>query len=194
MPPKVVIIILNWNGKEDSLRCLYSLRELKYPNYEVLFVDNGSHDDSVACVSQNFSEVEIIENKKNLGFAEGNNVGIRWALKKRAEYIFLLNNDTFVDNYLLDHLIACGEGNPEAGILGPKVYYFESSRRFYSAGAEINFHEFVVKPRGHNQEDAGQFDNMTEVDFIVGCGLLIKRKVIEEIGLLILFILHISKM
>lgn len=184
MCPKVVIIILNWNGKQDSLKCLYSLRQLKYPNYEVLFVDNGSHDDSVACVSQAFSEVQIIENNTNLGFAEGNNVGIRRALEKKADYVFLLNNDTTVDSYLLNHLITAGEDYPESGILGPKVYYLERPNYLYSAGAKITFRDFVVTPRGYNQQDQGQFDDMTEVDFIIGCGLLIKRQVIEEIGLL----------
>jgi len=184
MSPKVVIIVLNWNRKQDSLKCLRSLQQIEYPNYEVLFVDNGSDDDSVACVSRQFPEIHIIKNHKNLGYAEGNNVGIRWALEKDADYIFLLNNDTIVDRNILNCLVSASEQNREIGIVGPKIYYSGAKNRLYSAGGNINFREFVVKPKGYNQEDRGQFDEIAEVDFIVGCGLLIKRKVIEEIGLL----------
>lgn len=184
MHPNVIIIILNWNGKQDSLKCLYSVSQLKYPNYKVLLIDNGSEDDSISCISRQFPEVEIIENKINLGFAEGNNVGIRCALKKGADYIFLLNNDTTVDSFLLNHLIAVGEKYPEVGILGPKMYYLERPEYLYSAGGHINFREFVIKPKGYGKKDRKQFDDMKEVDFIIGCGLLIKRKVVDEIGFL----------
>lgn len=184
MYPKVVIIILNWNGKQDSLECLHSVRQLTYPNYDVLFIDNGSQDDSVACISQAFSDIQIIVNTKNLGFAEGNNVGIQKALEEKADYIFLLNNDTVVDCNLLNALVEAGEKTPEAGIFGGKMYYLEPPDCFYSAGASINFREFLVKPRGYKQKDQGQFDQVAEVDFIIGCGLLIKRQVIEDIGFL----------
>ncbi|MFH2138175.1 MAG: glycosyltransferase family 2 protein [Candidatus Omnitrophota bacterium] len=185
MYPKVAIIILNWNGKQDSLKCLYSVSQLKYPNYEVFFVDNGSTDGSAFCISENYPDIRIIKNKKNLGFCEGNNVGMRLALKAGAEYIFLLNNDTMVDSDVLNHLVDAGEQNAQAGILGPKMYHLELHPGYlYSIGGKINFHEYVINSIGCNCLDFGQFNNMREVDFIIGCGLLIKKKVIDEIGLL----------
>ncbi|MCP4650145.1 MAG: glycosyltransferase family 2 protein [PVC group bacterium] len=185
MYPKVAIIILNWNGKQDSLKCLYSIRQLKYPNYEVIFVDNGSTDGSVSCISENFPDIEIIQNKTNLGFSEGNNVGMRYALKNGADYIFLLNNDTMVDSFVLDHLVAEGEKNAQIGILGPKMYHLELHPGYlYSIGGKINFREYVIESLACNNKDDGQYDHIREVDFIIGCGLLIKKKVIDEIGLL----------
>ncbi|MFA5014645.1 MAG: glycosyltransferase family 2 protein [Actinomycetota bacterium] len=185
MYPKVAIVILNWNGKQDSLKCLYSLSQLKYPNYEVLFIDNGSEDDSISCISEQFPEVEIIKNETNLGFAEGNNVGIRCALKKGADYVFLLNNDTMVDSYILNHLVAAGENDSQVGILGPKMYHLKLHPGYlYSIGGKIDFHEYAISSIGCNQEDNGQFDCKQKVDFIIGCGLLIKKRVIEDIGLL----------
>ena len=78
--PKVTIIILNWNGKEDTIECLESLKHITYPNYEILLVDNGSTDGSVECLRERYPGMEIIENGENLGFGEGNNVGADYIL------------------------------------------------------------------------------------------------------------------
>ena len=184
MHPKVVIIIVNWNGKQDSLECLRSVQKLTYTNVRVVFVDNGSSDGSVSAVSKTFPDIKIFQNDRNLGFAEGNNIGIKWALQELADYVFLLNNDTILDSDILEHLVGTGERFPNAGILGPKVYYYDRPQVLYSAGANITYGEFVVRPRGYNQKDVGQYEMIEEVDFIVGCGLLIKQEVVTSIGLL----------
>ena len=85
--PRVSIIVLNWNGKEDTLRCLHSLEKLTYDNYEIIVVDNDSHDGSVAAVKSAFSDIQLIINDRNYGYAEGNNRGIRYALKKHPDYL-----------------------------------------------------------------------------------------------------------
>ncbi len=101
MHPKVSIIVLNWNGKKDTQECLNSLSSINYPNFDVILVDNGSSDGSVEFFKNNFPKIKLIANMRNLGFAEGNNVGVKFAVKNGANYVFLLNNDTRVDKDVL---------------------------------------------------------------------------------------------
>src|SRR5690242_14112190 len=101
--PKVLILILNWNGKNDTLQCLHSLPPST--DYSILIVDNGSSDASPAAIRAQFPEIPILETKANLGYAGGNNAGIRWALQKPYEWILLLNNDTQVASDLIPRLL-----------------------------------------------------------------------------------------
>ena len=168
--PSVAVIILNWNGWEDTVECLESLYQINYPNYQVILVDNASQDDSIQKIKEycqgtlkpqstfytyntknkpikttqhteqetemfkGDSEEElavgtglmIIENSENRGFAEGNNVGIRFALKAfDQDYTLLLNNDTVVDENFLTELVDVAEADPKIGVLGSKIYYYD---------------------------------------------------------------------
>jgi len=120
--PSVAIIVLNWNGRDDTIACMYSLQKLTYKRYQLIVVDNGSSDDSVSAIRAEFPSVHVIETGANLGFAEGNNVGIRHALDQGANYVLLLNNDTEVDEHLVDALVDAAESNADGGIFGPKIY------------------------------------------------------------------------
>ncbi|MCS6862682.1 MAG: glycosyltransferase, partial [Abditibacteriales bacterium] len=102
--PQVSVLVLNWNGKADTLECLESLRRVDYPNFEIIVVDNASTDDSVAAIRQAYPELVILQNSDNLGYAEGNNVGIRYAKARGSDYVFILNNDTVVDANVLTPL------------------------------------------------------------------------------------------
>src|ERR1700756_3033913 len=93
---RVFILLLNWNNWKDTNECLNSLERLDYDEWEVIVLDNGSTDGSVERIREKFPEVEIIQLKANLGFSAGNNAGIRVALERGAEYVWLLNNDTTV--------------------------------------------------------------------------------------------------
>jgi GT2 family glycosyltransferase len=142
---------------------LKSLEKLSYVNYEILIVDNGSIDDSVTSFKKLYPDIEIIENGKNLGYAEGNNVGIRRAIDKKAEYVLLLNNDVIVDSIFLTELVCIAENDSKVGFVGPKVYYYNFNGRkniINFAGGKINF--FLGKPYhiGFNKEDHGQYDNL----------------------------------
>ncbi|MBI3900540.1 MAG: glycosyltransferase, partial [Chlamydiia bacterium] len=114
--PKIFIILLNWNGKYDTLECLTSLKKLKPPKFQLLIVDNGSKDDSVIEIRKQHPHIPILETGQNLGFAEGNNVGMKWALSKGAEWILLLNNDTVVDPHLLEAFLAAAQEKPKGKI------------------------------------------------------------------------------
>ena len=129
--PLVAIIVLTWNQRDLTLDCLASLAEMDYPEdrLQVIVVDNGSRDGTAAAVRERYPHVTVLENGDNLGFAEGNNVGIRHALQGPAEYIMLLNNDTVVDRQMLAELLTVMEQHPEVGIVGPKMLYFEPLER-----------------------------------------------------------------
>src|SRR5579871_2582654 len=94
--PKIAVILLNWNGKADTLACLHSLTHATYPRFDIIVVDNGSTDGSAAAILEYYPQCQLIESPTNLGFAAGNNLGIQWALNTEAEFLFLLNNDTTV--------------------------------------------------------------------------------------------------
>ena len=180
MKKLVSIIILNWNGKEDTIECLESLRKLDYPNYEIIVVDNGSTDGSCEILKKNYPYVKLIENKKNLGVAEGNNLGIYQA---KGEYILLLNNDIVVDRDLLKELLTVLESNPGIGIVGPTMYYYDDPKRIWvGGGGKIYWNKGEADILRSNEIDNGQFDEITEVDYIASCALLTKKELFEEIG------------
>jgi GT2 family glycosyltransferase len=119
--PFVYIVLLNWNGWQDTLECMRSLYRMEYQNWHIVVVDNGSSNDSVERLKEIFPEVSIMETKKNLGFAAGNNVGIRDALANKADYVFVLNNDTTVFPNTISQLVEFAEKYPEAALMGPSI-------------------------------------------------------------------------
>ena len=183
--PSVAVIVLNWNGLADTLACLASLTELDYSDYEVLIVDNGSTDGSVAAIREHFSEVAVIENGTNLGFTGGNNVGLRHALDREADYVLLLNNDTEVAPDFLSRLIEAMEARPTAGAAGPLIYYHDRPDVIWSAGGEVDWRRGQTRMLGLDQRDVGQFGQQPrEVDFVSGCAMLVRRSALEQVGLL----------
>ena len=182
--PKVSIVVLNWNGIRDSLECLQSIETLTYPNYEIIVVDNGSTDGSVACLRSRYPNISIIENEKNLGFAEGNNVGIRYAFERGAHYVLLLNNDTVATPGFLDALVNVAERDPRGGSVGPLIVHYDASRTIWSAGGQTNLFSGKIASNRRQNRPQANCAGVLRVDWISGCALLIKADVIEKIGLL----------
>ena len=188
--PGLCIIVLNWNGLADTQECLRSLQKVTYPNREVILVDNASTGDDVSQLDKEFGEsIRIIRNEKNYGFAGGNNAGIRYALDRSSpDYVFLLNNDTVVDPDFLDELVKAGEANPDAGILGPKVYYYDFDGRkdvIWAAGGKIRWwHPWFYHTTGQGHDDLPKYQKLRDVPWISGAAIMIKRQVLEQISLL----------
>lgn len=182
MKPSVYIIILNWNNWPDVKECLASLQNNDYPNYKVVIVDNGSKEKPAAPDL----EIKIIYNQENLGFAGGNNVGIKHALENDADYVLLLNNDTIVSGNFLTKLIEAGESDKEIGLLGPKIFFYGDKKRIWFAGGKVNWLRNKGTMRGWGEMDNGQYDRpkIQETDYLTGCCLLIKREAIKKIGLM----------
>jgi len=181
--PEVTIIVLNWNGLADTLECLASLARLDYPAYHVVVVDNGSTDGSVEAIRAQFSQVTLIENGENLGFAEGNNVGLRHALDRGADYVLLLNNDTVADTRFLTKLVKIAEVDGEIGVASPLICHYDAPDEIWSAGAAIDWADGSTQ-RLRAGEVAREGAPTFEVDFVSGCALLAKREVIETTGFL----------
>lgn len=182
--PAIQIILLNWNGRDDTLACLESLRQLDYPAYHVILADNGSSDGSVAAIREAFPEVEIIENGANLGFAEGNNRGIARALESNAEFILLLNNDTVVDPGMLTALVQAAERMPRGGVYGPKIYFFDEPNKLWYAGGYWDARTLSFGEHGAGEEDRGQFDTLAETDWVIGCAMFVRAEVFRAVGML----------
>jgi len=182
--PKVSIIILNWNGLEDTIECLEYLQKITYPNYEVIVVDNASEGNDVAALRQRFADsIHVIANDRNYGFPEGCNIGMRYTLTKGANYILLLNNDTVVDPEFLTEMVKVAEGRPSIGITGSKIYYYYQPNRIQAVGGKINWWLGDIETYGE-EEDIGQYDNIAEYDYVFGTSFLIKKAVIQKISLM----------
>ncbi len=181
--PAIYVIILNWNGWQDTLRCLHSLQNVTTP-YQLILVDNGSTDDSISELRAAFPHLPIIGTGTNLGFAGGNNVGITHALAKGAEYILLLNNDTVVAPTFLQPLLDVMESNKKIAATNPKIYFLDETNRIWAAGGQMQLWRGKVGNRGRGQTDQGQFDLPEAISFGTGCCLLMRSQAIEQIGLL----------
>jgi len=195
---KVYIIIVNWNGKKDTLVCLDSLSKIsaKGMNVKTLVVDNASTDDSVAAIRAAYPDIIILESSVNEGFTGGNNRGIRYARQHDADYVWLLNNDTKVDTQVLTKLVEVFS-DKKIGIAGSKIY-FAPGKEFHVdrykksdlgnviwyAGGKIDWANMYASHRGVDEIDTGQYDRLGDTDFVTGCSLMIRREVIENIGFL----------
>ncbi|MCL0037047.1 glycosyltransferase family 2 protein [Dehalococcoidia bacterium] len=187
--PKVSIIILNWNGLEDTIECLESLKKITYPNYEVIVVDNGSEGNDIEVLGQRFGDyIHIIQNEKNYGFPEGNNMAMRWLLdNSRPDYFLLLNNDTVVAPEFLTELVKVAETDERIGLVGPKTYYYDFKGRkdvINFAGGKLNIWKGEAYHIGASEVDRGQYDEIREVDYAEGSCLLARKQLIKDIGLL----------
>jgi GT2 family glycosyltransferase len=174
--PLLYVVILNWNRPTDTIACLRSVVHSDYPNFRIVVVDNASSGDSVSRITQTFPDIALLKNEQNLGYAGGNNVGIRYALQQGAEYVLLLNDDVCVEQDTLLHLVAAAS-HPTVAAVGCKVRVLEEPTRLWAAGEGFSrAEEWPV--------DDGRFDTPREIEFAVGCCILMRSSVLEEIGLL----------
>jgi len=175
--PKVFVIILNYNGKDVLKKCLLSVFKNDYPNFETVLVDNNSTDGSLEMAKADFSKANFIKNEENLGFSSGNNVGIRFALERMADYVLLLNNDVEVEKDFLSRLVDIGEKNPKIGILSPLIFNGNTKQIWFSGGT-ISW----LRMKSFHKRSAKTSD-FYESPFLTGCSMLVKKEVFKKIGL-----------
>lgn len=180
--PKVFAITLNWNGKDDTIECVASLQRLTYPNYEIVVVDNGSMDGSVSALKARYPDITTIENGQNLGYAEGFNVGLRYAYENGAHYFLILNNDTVVDPDVLKALVRVAESDDQIGFVSGKVYSYEEPDKLETAGRHSHPILLAGQQVGIDEIDQGQHDQTKEYDFVDDVFLLVRRRAYEETG------------
>ena len=186
--PVVFIVLLNWNGLQDTDACLGSLAGLDYPNYRVVIVDNASSDGSEAELRRRHPGLTLLQSGANLGFAGGNNVGLRYALKNGAEYVWLLNNDTLVEPDALTQLVKKMQLEPALGLCGSTLLY-EGQRdtvqalggahynRWLGTVAHIGQHEPWLQNPNEKQVEA-------KLSYLIGASTLASRRFLETVGLL----------
>ena len=175
----VVVILVNWNGKCDTLECLSSLRSDIYPNKHVMVVDNGSRDDSVRIIRERYPEVEVLSVGQNLGFTGGNNVGISRALNEGADYIFLLNNDTTLEPEAITVLIATAEQNATAGLLTPLIHYYDQPGEAWFGGSALDINQGQAVHENGTSPPKGA--SAREVPWASGCAMLLPASVMMQI-------------
>jgi len=178
----IAIILLNWNGKSDTLECLASLESLDYSCYEIILADNGSSDGSLEEISITYPHVTLIDNKINLGFAEGNNRAISYALTKGFDAIFLLNNDTVVDPHILQALSTWSQKNPNT-IFGCRTYLYAQKTTLDHFGGTWNQQTAQFDLIGYRKEDAS-FPSSTPInlDYVCGCALFAPTSIFKKVG------------
>ncbi len=180
--PRVAVVILNWRRPQDTLACLRSLAASDYSVWEAIVVDNASGDESVPCIRAAFPQVRILETERNLGFAGGCNVGLRYALGGGFPLVFLLNNDVEVEPTTLSTLVAAAEAYPRAGILSPLILYAEGRRIWFAGAYRRRFMPGISMPGYRRRKRISP--SPRPIDYATGCAIFLRQEMLREIGLL----------
>ncbi|MDD5699631.1 MAG: glycosyltransferase family 2 protein [Candidatus Nanoarchaeia archaeon] len=180
--PKVSIVFLTLNSKEYSFDFIESLKKITYKNYDIIIVDNGSTDNGPQEIRKKYGKfVTVIENRKNLGYPAGTNIGMREALRRGSKYILQINDDMLVEKDFLSYLVDSMEKHPEVGVSTSAIYYMEPRNMIWCAGCEYSIKSY--KPLNQGEVDHGQINEEKYVD-ACDCVLMIRAEVLKECGLL----------
>ena len=185
MPPRLAVVVVNYNRYQDTFRCLQSLMtHVPGPEREgqrtLILVDSGSTDRSYERLRNDFPTVTFLRAEENVGFCVANNLGMEHAFHTSGSaYALLLNNDAFVSDNVFAPLLDIAGKDPKAGIQCAKIYYAADTHRLWYAGGTVDRKRGISTHRGIGQEDCGQFDRVERTDFATGCALLISRECYE---------------
>jgi GT2 family glycosyltransferase len=178
----VAVVVLNWHGRADTLRCLHSLAQLSYPRWTVWLVDNGCREFSADEVARLIPGGRYLHSATNLGFAGGCNLGIRESLRGGAELVLLLNNDATIAPDALAHMVRAAEADPSVGIVGAKIMQAAARSRLEGAGLRVDLRWGRLYQIGFGELDRGQHDDRVEVAAVSGAAVLLRRAVCECLG------------
>lgn len=180
---RVAAVVANWNGGAENLECIASLLDSGLAPGDVVFVDNGSSDGSLALVKQRFPGLVFVENGENLGFGAAANQGARSALERGAQAVFFVNNDVVVPRETLPALVRALESEPRLGLVGPRVLYKHDPSLVWCAGGMLTWRENLSTLLGHREVDGERWRADRDVDYVAGCALLGRAEALREIGL-----------
>ena len=179
--PLISIITINYNSLEDTLELLASLHPCDYPNIEIIVVDNHSEVDPTESISRQYPNVKIIKSERNLGFAGGNNLGVK---ASNGKYIFFLNNDAIVTENFFGPIVNFLDQNDGIGMISPKVLYPDGKTIQYAGAIRINPFTGRGKRLGLGEQDHGQYDTIQKTDLGHGGAMIVPRKVIDKVGMM----------
>jgi len=177
--PTVSIVVLNWNGKHFLKNCLNSLQKLTYKKVEIIVVDNNSSDGSQTFVKENYPKVKLISNKKNYGFAEGNNIGYKVS---KGEYVMFLNNDTQVSSNFLEPLITDFTQDQNIGCIQPKMRIMKEKNLIDVVGSFMTFTGFLYHYGYRKNQALQQYNRKMKIFSAKGACIILPRKVLEKVG------------
>jgi len=180
--PRVAIVVLSWNGRDDTLMCLRSLRAVEHEPLDVIVVDNGSTDGTDDAVRAEFREVDLVRCEENLGFAGGSNVGIACALERGADHVLLLNNDVEVEPDFVGPLVEEAERRSDAGALCSKILFFKARDRIWFVGARFDPRRAYGRHIRFRHLDDPAETTVSETDRACGAAMLVPRAVLEQVG------------
>ncbi|MEZ4885679.1 MAG: glycosyltransferase family 2 protein [Chitinophagales bacterium] len=180
--PLVSLITINYNQTQATYELLQSLKNISYPNYEVIVVDNNSKESPKPLINALFPNVTVILSEKNLGFAGGNNLGVEAA---KGEYLFFVNNDTEMTENVIEKLLTLFEDIPNLGMVSPKICYYDEPNRIQYAGfTRINPYTARNTTIGEHEIDEGQYSKPVPTPYAHGAAMMVKREVIDRVGLM----------
>lgn len=182
-PPPVAAIVLDWNGGEEALAALDSLRASTYPDLRILLVDNASRCPVLERARARDPALTTIANPVNLGYAGGNNVGLRAAFEAGAEYALVLNNDARVEPGAVAHLVGVARRDPRIAAVGAKVLRADHPDHLWMAWGELSWRQSLVRLVGQDRPDCPVFGTEREVEWVSGCAMLLARRAVDAIGL-----------
>ena len=182
--PRVAVLILTWNRVDEVVPCLESFSRNEYPSTDVVVLDNGSEDETVATVKRDFPWVTLIENGGNLGFCRGNNVGLRWALERGYDYVMLLNSDTMVLPGLITELVNVLRSDSRIGIVGAKNVLMENPDFTWGLYGKVTWGPMLVKTFGRFALDQHLQEPPRDVDWVIGNACMMSREALATVGLL----------
>lgn len=175
----VFVVIPTCNLKDDLIACINSLFESSFVSLHIVVVDNGSTDGTVEALHQEFGNaVTVLCEKEKLGFARAVNKGIDYAILEGAGSILILNNDTYVDKYMLEYLVAALECRSDVGMVGPVIYYADFPERIWQIGSR----QFLGPPLIWRSLPGSHPKHVLKVDYLTGCAMLVKKEVFEIVG------------
>lgn len=181
--PLVYAVVTNWNGLEDTMDCLSTTLASDYPNLKVVLVDNGSTDDSAVVLAEQFPEVDQVHTGNNGAITVAYNLGIEYGLDRKADYILMLNNDTVLAFDMISKLVHVAETDQSIGIVTPKIYYYDQPQIIWFAGGKRSRFDFGAHNTYEGKLDSTENSVAKEVDFAWACGMLIRRSLLEKMGL-----------
>lgn len=177
---KVAAVVVNWNGGDETVRCLESLRASREP-VDVVVVDNGSTDGSLERIRATFPEARVVEMRENRGFCDGNNAGAEEALRHGADAVLVLNNDAWVDPAFLAPLVEELRADPKVGAAGPKILLAQDPSRLWSLGGRVRFGANVSALLGAGTRDARAPAAPFDCDYLPGCALLVRGELYRKL-------------
>lgn len=182
--PKTAIIILNYNSSGQTIECVQSVKNITYPDYEIIVVDNNSKDDSVNLIKASYPDITLLKSIDNLGYASGNNLGMKYALDKGFEYICILNNDAAVDKEFLQPVINVLINHKEAAAAGPSICYYGQDDVIQAMGGNINLFTGLSSLKFKDKKHSEIKESLYSVDYLGGACFVVKADILKKYGLI----------